>query len=231
MESRPLRRLAAALLCAGLAPACATQETATPPAPANSWPPGYLNAVNDKIAGAMRYPPEAQQQGQECNLTVRTTMNRSGNILQTELVKPCQYDILNQAALDLFKQIGTLPPVPDGVFPGQDHFVFAMPVNYVLTSPPPDYLTKVSQTIANYLRYPETSQRNGEEGDVLIRVHMQRDGLVTGVEIIAPSPYGAFNEEALDVVKRIGRLPRVPDNVFPQASSFVFTLPINFRLH
>ena len=98
-------------------------------------------------------------------------------------------------------------------------------------SPSTDYLVLLNQTIAENLKYPWAAQREKQEGDVVIRIHELRDGTVTSTEVVKACPYEELNQEGINVIKRIGKMPKVPGNIFPQAPSFIFTMPIQFRLH
>lgn len=95
----------------------------------------------------------------------------------------------------------------------------------------PLYIQQVQQFIASVVRYPSEAQKLNEEGTLYVRVHMLRDGKVTGVDLVQKSPFPPLNNEALALFDRIDQLPPIPEDVLPAAKDFVFDVPLVFALH
>ncbi|HZR33980.1 MAG TPA: TonB family protein, partial [Nevskia sp.] len=115
------------------------------------------------------------------------------------------------------------PPPPPPTPPPQE--------NKVVTSWPPSYLSQITSKISENFRYPPKSVQNEEEGDAVVRIRMARDGTILGVELQKKTGFVALDAEARNVFDRIVKFPPVPADVFPEAASFEFTLPINFKLN
>ena len=50
------------------------------------------------------YPWRAQREGQEGTVTVRFTVSEEGRVLAAEAVKPCPWNMLNEAAVRVIKE-------------------------------------------------------------------------------------------------------------------------------
>ena len=92
--------------------------TSTPtPAPAPIVDRTWQAAVSAWIAARKPYPEEAQRRGEEGNVLVRLTIDRSGRVLEATVVKASGSVLLDEAALRLLGQ-ATLPAFPaDMTFP------------------------------------------------------------------------------------------------------------------
>jgi TonB family protein len=72
----------------------------------------YLGEVISRIDSKKRYPKAAQFNEQEGLVQVLLEVSGQGVILRTELEKASPFPLLNEAALDAVRAIGTLPPLP-----------------------------------------------------------------------------------------------------------------------
>jgi protein TonB len=81
------------------------------------------------------------------------------------------------------------------------------------------------------VEYPPTSKRAGEEGDCLVKIHMQRDGTILDVTLLQKVGFGALDAECKNVfLLKIVKFPAVPKDVFPDNPDFTFTMPLSFKL-
>jgi TonB family protein len=85
-------------------------------------------------------------------------------------------------------------------------------------------------TVRQSLRYPQKSLQGGEEGDVMVKVLLKRDGSVVKTELAERTPYSALNGEALAVFSRIGRFPPIPSDYSPGNPQVEMSMPINFKI-
>ena len=81
------------------------------------------------------------------------------------------------------------------------------------------------------LHYPQDSLQSGEEGDILVKVRLRRDGTVVRAEMQQRSPYSQLNREALEVFSRIGRFAPLPSDYQPNNPEVDLSMPINFKLN
>lgn len=76
--------------------------------------------------------------------------------------------------------------------------------------------------------YPAISQRLGEQGQVMIRVLISKEGKATQGEIAQSSGYLRLDQAALETVLLWRYLPGIRDGI---AQDMWFTVPINYRLN
>lgn len=86
------------------------------PAPAAGASPAAVNgawrgALAAWVQSRKRYPDEARRQGAEGQVAVRFTVGRDGQVLDAQVVRGSGSDLLDQAALSMFRG-GRAPPFP-----------------------------------------------------------------------------------------------------------------------
>jgi len=84
--------------------------------------------------------------------------------------------------------------------------------------------------IRQHLHYPLKSLQDGEEGDILVRVKLRRDGSIITTDLQQRSPYSELNREAIDVFSRIGHFSPLPADYSSSSSELDVSMPINFKL-
>lgn len=99
------------------------------------------------------------------------------------------------------------------------------------TPPPLAYLAQVSAIIGRARHYPWSALQYREQGDVIVRMHLLRDGTVISANVVQSSGHAALDAEARDVVLRIARFPPFPADYLPAQRSFDIDQPILFRLY
>jgi len=87
-----------------------------------------------------------------------------------------------------------------------------------------------TSTIRQNLHYPQRSLQAGEEGDIMVKVRLRRDGSVVKTDLLQRSAYTALNSEALDVFLRIRRFAPLPADYLPNSPEIDLSMPINFKL-
>lgn len=89
------------------------------PASAPAAPPAGVAAVSGAWRGALstwlqsrkRYPDEARRQAAEGQVTVRFTIARDGQVTDAQIARGSGSDVLDRAALAIFRD-GRAPPFP-----------------------------------------------------------------------------------------------------------------------
>lgn len=76
-----------------------------------------------------------------------------------------------------------------------------------------DYLVGVMGLVDRAKRYPRRERSEQIEGDVTIRMKLDRQGKLMGVQIVQPSPNEGFNRAALAAVRRAAPFPAMPKGV------------------
>jgi protein TonB len=138
--------------------------------------------------------------------------------------KPVPQPIMTQAPVSA--PVPTVPPPPP-VVETPKAAPAAKIVGYEIS---PAYKSMLTSQIQSNLNYPLRAKKDGQEGTVLVRVHMARDGRILQVTVVTSSGAASLDEEAKAVFKRIGNLPPLPPNYNPDAAEFIFDLPIAFAL-
>jgi periplasmic protein TonB len=111
----------------------------------------------------------------------------------------------------------------------------ASPIAEVIVAPPTPapkvlagYEAQLAAWLAQHKNYPLAAQRRRQEGEVLLRVRINRQGQVLSFRVQDISRHQILDEAALSMVKRAEPFPPFPDD-FPGAE-FEFLLPVSFRL-
>jgi protein TonB len=91
----------------------------------------------------------------------------------------------------------------------------------------PDYRASLVGWIEAHRHYPESARDRGEEGEVLLRFHIERSGRVLDVAVVGISGHPDLDEAALAMM-RGAVLPPFPPSM-PQPS-IVVAVPILFSL-
>lgn len=90
----------------------------------------YLARLALVLRGRLRYPDQARRAGVTGVATLRFTMNRSGRIISTSLLRSAGHPMLDQAALAAARPGTTLPAAPDSI--PQQQFTFSVPLRFIL---------------------------------------------------------------------------------------------------
>lgn len=96
--------------------------------------PNVLNRYAAQLTAALRrrlrYPETARGGGVSGVATIRFTLERSGRIISSSLVRSTGSAVLDQAALAAAQPGSTLPAAPDAI--QQQHLTFAVPLRFNL---------------------------------------------------------------------------------------------------
>ena len=90
-----------------------------------------------------------------------------------------------------------------------------------------DYMEALSEFVELHKYYPPSSARNGEEGESVIRVTIERDGTVKDMRLLSSSG-SSMLDSAWEAVFRDNKLPPFPDDL--PGNQQTFTLSLNYHL-
>lgn len=126
------------------------------------------------------------------------------------------------------------PEAPTGVVsaPPEPAPAVTEPVAAAPVAPPAPPKVELPSSDANYLNnppppYPPLSKRLGEQGRVMVRVHISADGIATRAEVQKSSGFPRLDETAVQTVLRWRYVPGKRAGV-PEA--MWYSVPINFVL-
>jgi protein TonB len=108
----------------------------------------------------------------------------------------------------------------------------AAPAEARPVAPNPNALGAYQKSLADhvkaYQRYPALARSRREEGLVIVRVTIQRDGRIAATSIEQGSGYDRLDREALATLKRADPLPAMPAAV--PGETIDLTFPLRFHL-
>lgn len=86
------------------------------------------------------------------------------------------------------------------------------------------YYTQLAKYTHKFLQYPQRAWDRGREGNIRLRVTIDRKGKVINTELLEEARYRSLNREAEDAVKRASPYPPMPDEVAGKDYSFTFRI-------
>lgn len=90
------------------------------------------------------------------------------------------------------------------------------------------YYTQLAKYTNKYLKYPQRAWNRGREGNIRVRVTIDRKGKVKKVELLEEAVYNALNKEAKSSVSRASPYPQIPDDI--KGEEYTFTFRIVFKI-
>lgn len=90
------------------------------------------------------------------------------------------------------------------------------------------YIAKLSRWTFPFVQYPKSAQRNGQEGSLVLKVIIARNGKVTDVSIVEGSGFSVLDKAAVAAVKKASPYPAIPEDI--RNDNFSFSVPIAFGL-
>ncbi|MBS7670242.1 energy transducer TonB family protein [Croceicoccus gelatinilyticus] len=91
----------------------------------------YYRLLMAHLQRKKKYPSEAKKAGQQGVVTVRFTIDRSGNVTTSAIKNSSGHDLLDTATLDLMQRVSPLPPIPKEM--GRESLTIALPIDYALS--------------------------------------------------------------------------------------------------
>lgn len=91
-----------------------------------------------------------------------------------------------------------------------------------------DYYREVTAWLEKHKRYPRRSKLRNEEGVVLLRFVVERDGMVTVSGIKESSGYKRLDKEAMGMIERAQPLPPIPPEM--RQAKLDLIIPVQFNL-
>ncbi|WP_448204883.1 energy transducer TonB [Azospirillum sp. sgz302134] len=104
----------------------------------------------------------------------------------------------------------------------------AAPAPVRAAGPPPDYLAAIQARLARHKVYPRAAQLAREQGTVLLRFAVARDGRVLSWSIERGSGFTSLDRQVEVMVERAAPLPPIPDSIVADRLDIV--LPVQFAL-
>lgn len=91
-----------------------------------------------------------------------------------------------------------------------------------------EYFTKLARRLAQYRYYPKSSRDAHEEGRVVMRIVIARDGRLLDARIERSSGFPAIDAAELETIRRAAPFPPLPLNIPGERTTFL--VPVNYEL-
>ncbi len=91
-----------------------------------------------------------------------------------------------------------------------------------------DYYREVTAWLEKHKRYPRRSKLRNEEGVVMLRFVVNRDGMVSVSTIEESSGYKRLDKEAMGMIERAQPLPPIPEDM--RQANLDLVIPVKFNL-
>jgi TonB family protein len=131
-------------------------------------------------------------------------------------VKPAEESVAQEASAPTSIQTAAAAPKPTTVEQG-----IAQALQRVKVA----WQKELIAHLGHYKRYP--ADRKGKSANIVVAIHLDRTGRVTGANVIKSSGDEAFDRAALSMVERASPVPQPPPSVADEGLDFM--LPIKFK--
>jgi pilus assembly protein CpaC len=91
-----------------------------------------------------------------------------------------------------------------------------------------EYVLEVKRVIFNSLEYPRLAREAGWQGVVRLKLHLNYDGELLGINVSEPSGYISFDNEAVNIAKSLSPYPPFPASV--EVEDLWIDVPVVYKL-
>ncbi len=215
-----------ALLCAGSAAFSQTaSQTAAETEPTYSY---------EDLSRMIVYPQEARARNLAGQVVVNVLVGTAGQAVETSIIKGVD-PLLDSAAVTALRKLKFTPAVSEG-----KPLATWVEVPIIFVVPPPsDKLPEIDEFVpvqdmpryderelGRALVYPEIARRNGLEGEVLLRILVDKTGQVVKITVDR-STNPAFEAEAIRAVRKTSFTPAIQ---YGRPIAVWIQIPVYFKL-
>jgi protein TonB len=93
-----------------------------------------------------------------------------------------------------------------------------------------EVFSELSTLFSRLWVYPRASQANEEEGTVVLRLLIARDGTILGIDIVKSSGFVGLDKAAKETFRRAGKTKPIAADIQPGTNQFIVEIPINMKL-
>ena len=90
------------------------------------------------------------------------------------------------------------------------------------------YFSLIAQTIYKNKRYPRQAYSLNQEGKVVVRLRLDKDGEILDLEVLDKGPFKSLTNATLDTINKIKRFPEIPDEL--GVAEITFRIPIEYKI-
>lgn len=90
------------------------------------------------------------------------------------------------------------------------------------------YFSLITQIIYRNKRYPRQAYSLQQEGLVVVKLKLNKDGEILDLSVLDESPYKSLNQASLDTISAIHRFPPIPSEL--GVSELTLRVPIEYKI-
>lgn len=90
------------------------------------------------------------------------------------------------------------------------------------------YFSLVAQTIYKNKRYPRQAYSLNQEGKVLVRLKLGKNGKVLELKVLEKAPYISLTNATIETIQSIKKFPLIPDEL--GVEEITFRIPIEYKI-
>jgi protein TonB len=90
------------------------------------------------------------------------------------------------------------------------------------------YFSLIAQTIYKNKRYPRQAYSLNQEGKVVVRLRLDKDGEILDLEVLEKGPFKSLTNATVDTIKKIKRFPQIPKEL--GVGEITFRIPIEYKI-
>lgn len=210
--------------------------TAVPHMPAVADMASWQDQTMKALVAKQRYPRIALDANAEGTVKVRVAVAPSGHVVGFEIVESSGHSVLDASVLDLLSRVSPLPELPSQ----EQGFSFVVPLTYMMSKAEmaadvavadpaaalQEWRRAAARAFARVQEYPVDLYNQNIEGTARVQVSVDKGGNIISQELVQSSGSGGLDEEAMDMLRRVGTLPALPEGT----DELSFTLPVAFRI-
>lgn len=90
------------------------------------------------------------------------------------------------------------------------------------------YFSLIAQTLNKSKRYPRQAYSLNQEGTVVVRLKLDKNGKLLDVTVIEKAPFKSLTNASVEAIKEIKKFPPIPDEL--GVEEIVFNVPIEYKI-
>jgi protein TonB len=92
----------------------------------------YYSKLAQWLERHKKYPTIARRRNQQGDVTIQFVINKEGELLRYQLIKPSEHHSLNSATIKMLERASPMPKPPKALIGGKTELEYTIPVNFNL---------------------------------------------------------------------------------------------------
>ncbi len=90
------------------------------------------------------------------------------------------------------------------------------------------YFSLIAQTIYKNKRYPRQAYSLNQEGKVVVRLKLAKNGKILDLEVLEQASYKSLTNATIETIKSINKFPPIPEEL--KVEDITFRIPIEYKI-